>query len=656
MRLLDNVVLLFRKSLQGFMFDQTRFYKLLHKHWPLFAVLFAAAFLRILNFYSFSLTNDELSALHRLRFDSLKEMLAGGAWIDGHPAGIQIFLFYWVKLAGNSPDLIRLPFLIAGVLAVFFAYKAANSWFGNGAGLLTAICVAFLQFPLMYSSLARPYAPAFMAVMLLAWCWIHVLSNTVDRTNAANKLLPSAGLFVAISIAIYSHYFAALMVVISFITGLFFVNKKNYKFFLVPYLAAALIFIPHVNFTLNHMSLGGVEQWLAKPSGLWLLRHLYVFFNSDALIIAVLILSIVFMGIKNSGEFKPNSLRYIAVLWFLLPFSAGFVYSVFVNSVLQDSVLLFSTPFIFFFAGSFLPVKYDTKNSLIMMLLGALILLSTVDTKSYFKKVHFADFEVAAAKSKSLDNKYGKDNICKVFNVNNPYYIAYFLGADTSGALMRNFNIDTNLKSLSETVINSPCLFLMYSRLKPDISIIHDVISARFPYIIEYEDYDGAAEFFLYSRIPFETDYKSIAPKMVIGNGFEGNSRWQGELMYVDTIRYRGELGARLKPVNEFGPSWIVSTDSISQFQNLRKIKTEVFVLTENVGEIQLVLSVENRQGEVLYWSSSRADLFISPGYWSKVIHTATPELFCKDEIIKVYIWNPSGENLVIDDFSISIY
>ena len=60
----------------------------------------------------FSYSNDELSALSRVRFDSFAQLVRDGFYVDGHPGGIQVFLFYWVKLFGMSEWAVRLPFAL----------------------------------------------------------------------------------------------------------------------------------------------------------------------------------------------------------------------------------------------------------------------------------------------------------------------------------------------------------------------------------------------------------------------------------------------------------------------------------------------------------------------------------------------------------------
>src|SRR6188508_3736379 len=84
----------------------------------LWTILGIAAILRLLNLTGFSLSNDELSALARLQFDSVSEVIQQGVYVDFHPAGVQLFLYFWTKIFGFSEFAVRFPFALMGVLSV----------------------------------------------------------------------------------------------------------------------------------------------------------------------------------------------------------------------------------------------------------------------------------------------------------------------------------------------------------------------------------------------------------------------------------------------------------------------------------------------------------------------------------------------------------
>ena len=77
----------------------------------LILILIVGAVLRFYNFYGWSLTNDELSALNRLRFSSFMEVMEQGVKLnDMHPPGVQAFLYIWTTLFGvNEMMLLGVP-------------------------------------------------------------------------------------------------------------------------------------------------------------------------------------------------------------------------------------------------------------------------------------------------------------------------------------------------------------------------------------------------------------------------------------------------------------------------------------------------------------------------------------------------------------------
>ena len=119
-------------------------------------IMLGAASLRFYHLDSFSLSNDELSALSRLRFSGFHDLIEKGVVVDFHPAGTQVFLYYWTRLFGISEWMVRLPFALMGVISVWLLFLIGRKWFGSATGLMAAASMATLSFPLLYSQIARP--------------------------------------------------------------------------------------------------------------------------------------------------------------------------------------------------------------------------------------------------------------------------------------------------------------------------------------------------------------------------------------------------------------------------------------------------------------------------------------------------------------------
>jgi 4-amino-4-deoxy-L-arabinose transferase-like glycosyltransferase len=186
----------------------------------LLVILAVALLLRLYKYHDFSLSNDELSALFRVQYDSFRELVDQGFYVDGHPGGIQVLLFYWVKIFGDSPASVRLPFVFMGVGAVYFIYRTGKSWFGVTAGLLAAALLATLEFPVLYSRIARPYGSGLFVILFLTWVWSELIST--KNKPQAWRLAVVYGF--ANALCMYNHYFSFLMAFIIGVSGLFFIT------------------------------------------------------------------------------------------------------------------------------------------------------------------------------------------------------------------------------------------------------------------------------------------------------------------------------------------------------------------------------------------------------------------------------------------------
>ena len=128
--------------------------------------------MRFYHFADWSLSNDELSALSRLQFENLSSVIENGVRLDDmHPMGVQVFLWFWTKLFGITPFVVRLPFVILGCLSLVLFYLIAKEWIGYNRALIALAIFACSQFPILYSQLARPYSPGlFFSLLFVKNC------------------------------------------------------------------------------------------------------------------------------------------------------------------------------------------------------------------------------------------------------------------------------------------------------------------------------------------------------------------------------------------------------------------------------------------------------------------------------------------------------
>ena len=595
-----------------------------------FALILLIAFFMRISGLGFSYSNDELSALIRVRFDSFSELVSGGFYVDGHPGGIQVFLYYWVKLFGMGEWAVRLPFALAGVGAVYFAIRVFGQWFGKTTGLLTGAFLAFLEFPLVYSQIARPYGAGLLFAMMMTYFWTRLLFDKKPRVSLAVAYTLSA------AACMYTHYFCFLLALIVGITGLFYITRRSAPYYLGAGLGAALLFSPHIYITLNHLSIGGVGLWLAKPENNWLLKHILYIFNDSVLLVSTAI--IVFLTSLFYSYRKSSFSRFhlFALLFFLLPFLIGFFYSRMVNPVLQHSVLIFSFPFLIAFLFSFTGNLPSRPAAVLILALLAAGPLHTIGVNHYYRKQHFGEFRQTAILIDQWNRRYGEKNITRAISVNNPWYINFYSakmpGGITSFTQYENrggLQLDTLARILDTT--STP--YFMYAWTKMVPTETEDLIRARFPYIIEKVDFEGLSAATLFAR-----------------GGSSKRISTADTLLRIDLTASEFDMSS-----TEFSPGYDgpVPASGLSGKASL-VASVEIYADTIPAGAL-LVFDFKNDKGETLLWQGSRMELFCKTGQWSKVRLTVN----LVDEILngsqmKVYLWNPKKARFTARNLRIS--
>ena len=303
----------------------------------LLLILIAAGVLRFYNYGGFSYSNDELSALNRLHYNTFAELVQKGFYVDGHPGGIQIFLWQWLKLFGDNEWAVRFPFVVFGILAVWFSFKVAKFMFGTAAGLFTAAALSFLQFPLLYSQIARPYGSGMLFCLMLVYFWLQLFFDKNGKLNNEKpRIRILAGFALSASLCMYNHYFSFLFALIVGFSGFVFARKNNVFHYISAALVAALLFVPHIPITLNHLTYKGVGLWLGVPDKMWIFGHIFYIFDQSVFILSLFLTTLLaLLFVEKQGKSMAR-FRILLATWFLLPILIGYIYSVKVNPVLQS--------------------------------------------------------------------------------------------------------------------------------------------------------------------------------------------------------------------------------------------------------------------------------------------------------------------------------
>ena len=384
--------------------------------WLIILTLLASA-LRLYHLNEVPFTYDELSALSRTHYDSFSELINKGVAGDGHPAGVQVFLYYWARLVGYEEWLVKLPFIFAGICCVPLIYNIGRKWFGRDAGIVAAALMACLQYPVMYSQIARPYVSGLFLILLLVTIWNRLIVRVIPRNLFAYALV--------LALCAYNHYFSLMTAAVIAATGLFIVKPKDRLLYALSLSLAVLLFLPHLQLFLGQLRLKGLS-WISVPTREFIPNYLYYLCNFSiyALIaLSLLLLQGVYLMVKRQKHFEFKY-RLIALVWFAVPLVTGYLYSKFRAPVLQYSVLIFSFPFLVLFIASF--VKFPRSYLRELQVSGLLIVLvfSLSGERHYYTRFYHAETEMFAQHIAGYETAYG-NKAEAVVNTNSVYLDFY---------------------------------------------------------------------------------------------------------------------------------------------------------------------------------------------------------------------------------------
>ena len=277
-------------------------------------------------------THDELSALQRTKFTSFGELVEKGIRIDGHPGGVQSFLYYYAPLVNYSAWALKLPFSLMALGSILIVFAIAKTIHQEAAGIYTGAIMAVSQYFVYYGQIIRPYEAGLFFSLLSAWFWMRYFYHQAHYKNLIAFAFAAAG-------AAYSHQFSLLLVGIMGLHALFIARGRALTEWLLCGLLTFLLYLPHLNIFFHQLSLGGVGSWLGKPTTGFILDYFAYLFHFSYLFIGALFIALLLPAWKIK---KPKN--WEGIIWFGGSFLIGFIYSRAVNPVLQYSTLIFAAP------------------------------------------------------------------------------------------------------------------------------------------------------------------------------------------------------------------------------------------------------------------------------------------------------------------------
>jgi len=365
---------------------------------------------------------DELSAVFRAMSTSHNwhAHLEKGVAVDGHPAGLQTIIWWWISLAGSDflwPRIFTALFSI-GVLWQF--HRMAKTLFGYEAAFWAVAMMGLMWWQVNMGIWIRPYI---FALPFVLGSWNLVLGLLKNRDSNGDVLLPNQmGWFAlklggALAGAAYFHYFAGLTAGASFIALLLIQPKiqtnpsnhtqglhPSYILFL-PVTFAFLFYLPHLPLTFAQFQLGGLG-WLNRPTPQFLWQFL-AFATGHSLPVLIIFVGSIIYALQYQIHIahlpKPASIKRIfrqpailLTLGFFLVFGFGYIYSVVRAPILQNNALYFAFPLLILVTSSGITTlrnqlgqttnginQFEKRTQPLALILPALFLFNTLYQKQF---------------------------------------------------------------------------------------------------------------------------------------------------------------------------------------------------------------------------------------------------------------------------------
>ncbi|HNX07788.1 MAG TPA: glycosyltransferase family 39 protein [Bacteroidales bacterium] len=616
----------------------------------LLLIMIAACGLRFYDFFAIPYTHDEFSALFRTRFDTFTELINKGVIVDTLPAGVQVFLFYWIKLFGEAEWVVKLPFLLCGVCSVYLVYKVAKKWYNETVALITAAFVASLQYTVFYSQVARPYISGLFFSLLM----VNALTNLI-KTPEKRYYLNCLVFILAAAACAYNHHFSLVFAAMVGFTGMFMIRKE----FLVKYLAACLLiillYLPHINMILAQLQMGGNENWLGAFKWSFLYNYFrYIFqFSTVTYIMVGFLIVFGILGYKKSN-FKPGP-ALLFLSWFVLPLLVGVVYSLFVNNVMQYSVLIFSFPYLLFLLFGLIQEQKPMVNLMLILLILLVNVSALVFERQHYSSLYesaylhiLKDGEEAVKSYKSVAALIDTDKEISDYYLQKEVYSANFYWVDSA------FTRKRLVAFLDEQ--SHKTSYFYYGCLSTHDPVSVALIRDYYPKIIQQNNYFGGTTF-LFSK------GQATDENIIEWNGFETTERNFWSLVdtsrFVDSISFTGKYAYLVDSTDEWSLTYLRPLHEMAGDKDFIDISVEV--MREDVPNSALLVACIEKGDSVCHWSSSVfADFEMNqsprPG-WIRTHHSvklSDVAMEKRDLVIKIYIWNPGKNRFVIDDFIIS--
>lgn len=625
--------------------------KFIKEHIVFVIILIACIVLRLIPLFDYQFTLDELSGLDRTRFNSFGELIEKGVKIDAHPAFVQVLIWYLTRWFGYVDWIIKLPFLLFSFGAIIYAYFLCFKNFSKQVAIISTLIFSFSLVFVFYAPIARMYISGiFFSIALLYYFFNIFFLGEIKKSNYF-----FLALFALLS-ALNQHINALFAFTVC-ASGLFFLNKNNFKPYLITLALTIAAYLPHLPVTLYQLSIGGIGigqgGWLPKPEFASVLGFLKIVFGTgkswwifSGLIVACIVLN---------KKFRFNKKQAFLLIIFLVNYLVVYFYSVFNAPIFQNSVMLFSGVASVILVSSLLDFNNKTAFNIAAIMMLFVLLFKTYYKKDYFHQSVKTVFEYQYERTFEHKKIYGDENVYPIFFDSDEvmegiYFKKYNNSFKYKGS---HDSVTISVKHFSEFVASLKADYLVLTSAYP---LYQSVAAEYYPYLIENVQ-TQAINYKLYSKRP-EDKNKVVEGENVI---YSAN--------YFD----KKDLEFKQEPVVTNKGSFIFRVDSIAEYPfgadvPLNKMAFKegqvisfkaTFKLDKMINDIRACISINSTDKNLatIFDAKSTGEFVMQPDSTITVYANSfcgTPFKKMKDNSkCGFFIWNATKENFVITDFEV---
>lgn len=617
-------------------------------------IFLTGAFLRLPDSNSLSFISDELAALHRINSFILYDWLGDGTeGPDQQPLGVMFFLKCWTGIFGTGIYAVRFPFFVFGLGSLYLLYLVSKKWFGETTALFSMGFMAVSPPFILFSQFAlSPGLGLFFVLLLLHFFNKIILSEAGESPKFKNYAWYCFSLF-SCSFFFYPSFLMGWLI---WLIGLFFLKQKTYKSYLLSGLAAFLFFAIHlpvsfIQWSLQDLNPAPFSLPVKLLEGLeWMLNF------SDWIWIPAGCL-LVFSFIMYYSEWRFSRFSFLSLFIPFVFLCILFAWSKFTLQTFPVGWELIFFPLAVVFVFSYFSPLVSRTHSVLILCFVGLGMVGNSTSKKRLPETGFAFSKELVDCKRGWTQSLNPEKVVSVVNVNHPFYWNFYAAPNSSDSTlaMTSINSGIELGELAKLLYKTEADWFFYAWSESANLPETDFMIRDFYPVVLKEFKSKNAGVILYGK---GKKGNSTDPRMVFHEFFESPGPLASDpTLLVKSPVYEGTRAYFLKEKQEFGPTLIKRMGELPGGKDSLVVFASIWIYCEDsLSDAELVVSFESLKNTYTWHSRKANEMGVGPRKWKKLYCAhAFPPLPSMRDRLKVYLWNPAGKKIYLDDFRVEI-